>query len=107
MKVQCENCNQLFTVNPIDKKHGNRIVETYFTCPHCNHYHLGYVTNQSIRRQQYQIRKLYESIPVYEPGTNYKKVYLKKFEAHLRKIKDKKKKLEVQMNKLKEQFASN
>ncbi|MDQ0268886.1 hypothetical protein [Cytobacillus purgationiresistens] len=106
MDVQCDNCNQLYNVNPIDKKHGNGIVETYFTCPLCNHHHLVYVTNQSIRRQQYQIRKLYESIPVYELGTDYKKDYLKKFEAHFKKIKDKKKKLEVQMNKLKEQFAS-
>lgn len=62
MKVNCDKCNKLFKVMPKQKKHGQGLKETYFTCPYCEERYTGYITDKEIRKWQREVRELRENM---------------------------------------------
>ena len=62
MKVNCDKCNKLFKVMPKQKKHGQGIRETYFTCPYCEEHYTSYITDREVRKWQKEAKKIRRGI---------------------------------------------
>lgn len=98
MNVNCDSCHKEFQIAIKEKKHGNGIVETYFTCPECNKRYSAAFTNERTRKCQKQIRKLWDEI---KGCGNIQLAETKK--AKIDRLTEGNKKI---MSELKEQFAS-
>ncbi|MEH7249152.1 hypothetical protein V7114_20545 [Neobacillus niacini] len=62
MEINCDGCSKSFSLVIKEKKCGNGIIETYFTCPECNKRYSSAYTNARTRKLQRQIRKLWDEI---------------------------------------------
>lgn len=58
----CDECKKSFPISPKQKRHGNGIVETYFTCNQCHHRYSVTVTNQPIKARIRKAAKMYEDL---------------------------------------------
>jgi|SRR5690625_362035 len=94
--VQCDECHGHFKVNLKQKKHGNGVIETYFTCRHCDKHYTSFVTNARARRMQRTISKLYKSINIHD---------IESFQNKQREIEQEKQKLKQLMDELKNKYG--
>jgi transposase-like protein len=62
VEINCDSCSKAFYLVIKEKKHGNGIIETYFTCPACNKRYSSAFTNERSRKCQKLIRKLWDEI---------------------------------------------
>ncbi|EAC8477279.1 hypothetical protein JH67_02980 [Listeria monocytogenes] len=58
VKVICDECGNEFRPKFKKKNRAKGIVINYFECPKCNHKYLGAATDQRIRRDQLEIKKM-------------------------------------------------
>ena len=57
--VNCDECGELFGIDEQETERPNSdIVETGFSCPHCGHYTLAFLTTHEIRNNQIRQRNL-------------------------------------------------
>lgn len=61
-QVKCDQCDEMFEMNVKVKKIGTDIKESYFDCPHCNHYYICYRTDSKIRKKQKNVREKIEKV---------------------------------------------
>jgi transposase-like protein len=98
VEINCDSCSKAFYLVIKEKKHGNGIIETYFTCPACNKRYSSAFTNARTRKLQRQIRKLWDEIR----GCGNVQL-AETMRAKIDKLTEENKKI---MTALKEQFAS-
>lgn len=48
----CDNCGDITPITFKTRPHPNGIEETYFTCKHCAHHYVCYVTDYKVRAMQ-------------------------------------------------------
>ena len=60
--LTCDKCGVLFDAEPKQRKHGQDIVEAYFTCPHCQAHYTGVILDKAGRKMQRDVRELQEQI---------------------------------------------
>lgn len=61
-KVVCDKCNKEFKIVLKTRKLPLGVEEVYFKCTHCNEKYVSYYTDESIRKKQREINKMYEEI---------------------------------------------
>lgn len=57
MKIQCDDCTNVFELEPFARKVQGDIEEVGFTCPACHKTTVAYRTNTEIRKLQERVRK--------------------------------------------------
>lgn len=60
--LTCDKCGEQFDAEPKQRKHGQDVVEVYFTCPHCQAHYTGTILDKAGRKMQRDVRKLQEQI---------------------------------------------
>lgn len=62
VNVHCDDCKKNFDIKLKEKKRGNGIVETYFTCPHCDKHYTAFATDAVVRRKQREIKRMRDAL---------------------------------------------
>ena len=82
MKVTCEQCNKEFLIAIIQEhNHGKGIIETYFTCTHCDHRYTATYTNGVIRDRIKKYAKEWAKLSQLKKGKEWDRAaWMKKYE---------------------------
>lgn len=77
MKIYCTECGKEFEPElKVDKFDGG-VEKAYFVCPHCGEMFDGFYTNESIRKKQVKIRKLWKKVEMSKFPINQERLYRK------------------------------
>ncbi|MGE6718712.1 hypothetical protein ACQKGD_15230 [Peribacillus frigoritolerans] len=60
MDSQCDNCKLTFVVTLQEKNHGKGVIESFFTCTHCQTKFFVFIADDYIRQQQNKLKKIYK-----------------------------------------------
>lgn len=60
--VSCDKCKEEFEAELKIKKLSDGIEENYFKCPECGHKYIAFVTDKKVRKEQQQIRQMYQEL---------------------------------------------
>ena len=96
--VNCDKCKKDFPIKLKEKKHGQGITETYFSCPHCKEKYIAFVTDAEARKGQREMKALNLSLSKEKDPEKKNKL--------LNDIRQKKFKLKLHMDRLKQEVAS-
>ena len=91
--IYCNECDKKIDIKLKEKKHGNGVTETYFTCRNCKVRYTAFVLNADARRMQREIKGLHH--------TSITSKVAKERETALINMHDMQRELKVLMDKLK------
>lgn len=70
MLTKCDDCATEFEVESFEEVVTRDYEKTCFFCPACGREYIAFVKNESVKRQQRQVKKLYARMR--KPGTSFK-----------------------------------
>lgn len=77
---KCDNCSKNILIDLKEQDHGNGIIETYFTCGHCNQRYQITVSNSHIRKRIQYFAKEWAKMNQLKDGKEWdKKVWMRKY----------------------------
>lgn len=56
IQATCDKCGKVFNVKFKEKRHPDKVVETYFRCKYCKHKYICFVKDEKVLRLQEDIK---------------------------------------------------